>query len=174
MAVNASAAEPALSTRIKQRGVLALLVALSLWPMAHHVMVRTFEMDPWRLLGFAMYAAPKPTLKVRVVDLAWAPETPQAERELPAAVVHAFDEELEALRAGRQTLGRLDPWRARMASMFDVLPLEVGKISILLSRRVLADDAMLVHRPIHLECLRPQEDEAIECREPEVRFRVAQ
>ena len=48
----------------KRRLVLVFLVCLAAWPLAHRFLAASFEIDPWRLGGWAMYCTPK--LKVEV------------------------------------------------------------------------------------------------------------
>ena len=43
---------------MKSRVVFALLVAFALWPLAQHGLVRRYGANPWKLAGWAMYAAP--------------------------------------------------------------------------------------------------------------------
>jgi hypothetical protein len=46
---------------------VVLLVAL--WPLVHRVLVARFDVNPWKLGGFAMYATPAPPLVVAVFGL---------------------------------------------------------------------------------------------------------
>ena len=42
----------------KKRSVIAALVLLTIWPMAHHVIVRTLDLNPWKWFGWSMYTVP--------------------------------------------------------------------------------------------------------------------
>jgi hypothetical protein len=35
-----------------------ILLVLALWPPVHHVMVKSYDLNPWKLLGFSMYCLP--------------------------------------------------------------------------------------------------------------------
>ncbi len=50
----------------RRRTLCALLALLAIWPALHHVVARTQETDPWKLFGWAMYAAPPGRVQVRV------------------------------------------------------------------------------------------------------------
>ncbi len=151
------------STLWRRRVLLVFLAALSVWPLAHHGLVRAFDMDAWRLLGFSMYAVPKPLVKVQAVEMSWAPEVPDAQRVLPEPVKRAFDRQLWKLRNGRQTLGLLYPWQTRFVRMFAVLPEEVGKLTIVLTRSYLDTDAMLRLKLLIMECRRSDDSTRISC-----------
>ena len=54
---------------MKRRGFGAFLVAFAVWPLIQHVLVRTHDVDPWRLFGWAMYCVPGPMKTARVVQV---------------------------------------------------------------------------------------------------------
>ena len=45
---------------LKQKtvAVALLLIAFTLWPIAHHVVAKRYFVNPWRLFGWAMYCVP--------------------------------------------------------------------------------------------------------------------
>lgn len=44
---------------MKARGVHAALVLLTLWPLAQLGLVARFDVSPWKLAGWGMYATPR-------------------------------------------------------------------------------------------------------------------
>lgn len=56
--------------RWKARCVLALLVASTLWPLAHHALAQAFDWNPWKWFGWAMYTTPARRVRAE----AWTPE----------------------------------------------------------------------------------------------------
>jgi len=44
-------------TRIKKRVLFVALVFLAVWPILHHGIVTTYDMDPWLYFGLSMYAS---------------------------------------------------------------------------------------------------------------------
>jgi hypothetical protein len=42
----------------RRRAVAGVLVALAAWPVFHGALVARYEVDPWKLFGWAMYAVP--------------------------------------------------------------------------------------------------------------------
>jgi hypothetical protein len=53
----------------KQRIVRTVVWALALWPLLHFGVVRVFDLNPWKFLGFAMYAVPVAQMRVNLVSL---------------------------------------------------------------------------------------------------------
>jgi len=51
---------------MKRRIIIVFLVAFTLWPLAHRVMVATFNVNPWKFYGWAMFCVPNPKTKVGV------------------------------------------------------------------------------------------------------------
>lgn len=43
---------------MKRRLVIAFLIAFAVWPAVHRVLVATWDVNPWKLAGWAMYARP--------------------------------------------------------------------------------------------------------------------
>ena len=43
----------------KRRALIALLIALAVWPFIHFALVQTHGINPWRFFGFAMYCVPR-------------------------------------------------------------------------------------------------------------------
>lgn len=61
----------------RRRRILAgLLLGVALWPAVHHALVRGASIDPWKLFGWAMYAAPPGRVQVRVDGVARGARSP--------------------------------------------------------------------------------------------------
>ncbi len=56
-----------MSYAAKKRAVVAFLVCFSVWPLAHRWLVASYDVDPWRLGGWAMYCTPKLRVEVGMV-----------------------------------------------------------------------------------------------------------
>jgi nitrate reductase NapE component len=48
----------------KRRLAAGLVLFLVLWPALHHGLVRSYGIDPWRFLGWSMYAAPNAQVRL--------------------------------------------------------------------------------------------------------------
>lgn len=59
-----------LSLRFKQRLVIGLLLAMVLWLPVHRWLVVRWEVNPWKLAGWAMYVKPQPRVQVEFLDAA--------------------------------------------------------------------------------------------------------
>ena len=47
-----------MSLKQKTAAIALLLIAFTLWPIAHHVVAKRYFVNPWRLFGWAMYCVP--------------------------------------------------------------------------------------------------------------------
>lgn len=63
------------STR-KARIVGVLITAIAVWPLVHHGLVRLYDVNPWKLFGFAMYAVPHQTTILKIESNAGSGWTP--------------------------------------------------------------------------------------------------
>ena len=67
----------------KQRLVVAVLLVLALWPLAHRALVAQTRVDPWRFFGWAMYCTPKLPVMVQLIAEVGRARVPLAIEELP-------------------------------------------------------------------------------------------
>jgi hypothetical protein len=148
---------PRVTSARKKRAVFLLMVVLSVWPLAHHWMATTWDMDPWRFFGFSMYAVPKSRVALVTFGFGVDPDVPTP--ELTDDQRRAFMQLAGDLRGGRQALGTLYPWRSTFRRMFDLLPEEIGTISIVLGKSYLDEEAMLRIRRLEMECRRLPDDD---------------
>ena len=59
-----------MTRELKRRLLFAWLVLFALWPLVHHGLVRTYDMSPWKLNGWAMYCRPSlpVTMTIALLD----------------------------------------------------------------------------------------------------------
>ena len=62
--------------RLKKAIVIGLLVVITLWPAAHHVIVRRYGLNPWKWFGWSMYTVPPKQLQVRPLSGATGRQLP--------------------------------------------------------------------------------------------------
>lgn len=87
-----------------RRTVLLLVIALAgLWPFAHAAVVARYDVDPWKLGGWAMYTRPSPPLLVALFTKVGGGFQPIPESSLPRPALA----ELESFRRERHALGKL-------------------------------------------------------------------
>jgi hypothetical protein len=104
---------------VKRRVVKAVLIALAVWPLAHHALVLRFGVDPWKLFGWAMYCVPGAMKTVRVIELSrdgGARDVPR--REQGEAVWRAASR----YRVLRQSLGSLARAEATARRVLELRP----------------------------------------------------
>lgn len=88
----------------KRNAVVALLLAVALWPLAHRMLVARYGIDPWKLGAYAMYATPNLPVLVAAVGTTPAGDTVLIdEAALPAWVRVRLDR----FRVERGALGTL-------------------------------------------------------------------
>ena len=87
----------------KRAIAVAILVWVCLWPLAHRVLVAIWDVNPWKLGAFAMYATPTPPVQVVLLKKGNAGLVPIDERTLPQGVRAVLDR----FRIERHALGRL-------------------------------------------------------------------
>ena len=89
---------------MKRRLLGGFLVLFALWPLVQHALVRSQDVDPWRLFGWAMYCVPGSMKTVRVVEVSRA-------GRFAVLDVGGYDDELQpvvdSFRIRRQSLGQL-------------------------------------------------------------------
>lgn len=54
-----------MSQTAKKKLVVALLVALAIWPGLHFWLVKSYQLSPWRFFGWAMYCEPKLPIELK-------------------------------------------------------------------------------------------------------------
>ena len=88
---------------MKRRLVIGGLSILTCWPLAHRALVATFELNPWKFCGWAMFCVPNP----RTVAVLYGFRGDQLV-PFPPGQLRPEDEQTVRDYAGRrQLLGRL-------------------------------------------------------------------
>jgi hypothetical protein len=88
---------------VRRTAVVAVLAWVALWPLAHRALVARYELSPWKLSSFAMYASPHPPILVALLVPSDGRLVPLDETALPTPVRI----ELDRFRVERHVLGRL-------------------------------------------------------------------
>ncbi len=105
------------SGTLRRRAMLSILVAAAIWPLVHHMLVLRYDVDPWELFGWSMYAVPAARVAV-AIDL---------ER----------GDEVEPLRPLGDLFARVRAFARRRSALGTLASSES------LARELLADDAQL-------------------------------
>jgi hypothetical protein len=85
---------------MKRRIVMVLLVAFTLWPLAHRTMVATFNINPWKFYGWAMFCVPNPKTKIAAFGI-------KGEENVPLSPTRADRVDKAAYNFRRGILGSL-------------------------------------------------------------------
>ena len=132
----------------RSRALAGLLLFVALWPILHRVLVARYELNPWRLGGFAMYS----TYVKTIVALAEPTEgglRPLAEASLDPESLAV----LERFRQDRSVLGRLRPPHDVARAVFRERP-ELRRLVVVVQRLALdPESARMVsgRRSIHYD-----------------------
>ena len=108
---------------MKRTGVVAGIVLFALWPALHRGLVAVFDVNPWKLAGWAMYVRPHFGSELALFRL-------RGSEELP--------------------VGALTPWEQTLADEFVERRYSLGRLASPeslareLLRRHAADDAIVV------------------------------
>lgn len=105
-----------MTTRAKRRLAVAALVVLGVWPAIHFGLYRQYAIEPWKLCGWAMYARPRSTQQVALMELHDGHLRPIHQISAPAR------EELARLSARRGALGALQPMDSLGAMLLEERP----------------------------------------------------
>lgn len=52
----------------KRRIVIVFLTVIAVWPLVHHVLVRTTELGPWKGAAWSMYCVPGRAIRIAIVS----------------------------------------------------------------------------------------------------------
>jgi hypothetical protein len=54
---------------MKRRAMAVFLVAFAIWPWIQFTLTRQYDVDPWKLMGFAMYCVPGSMKTIQVYEV---------------------------------------------------------------------------------------------------------
>jgi len=78
--------------RGKQTVIVVLLVLVAVWPFGHRALVAAYDVNPWKLAGWAMYATPTPPVLAAIFQPVGKGGIPIPRESLPESVGVALDE----------------------------------------------------------------------------------
>jgi hypothetical protein len=125
---------------VKRRLVGGFLIAFGLWPLVHWGLVRVYDVDPWKLAGWAMYTAPGAMKTVRVtrIERGGGFETLDFARYGPEE-----QRAVDRFRERRRVLGRLASSEPLARTMLALHPDWEGVAISVLSLKLDPEDARL-------------------------------
>ncbi len=110
--------------------------------MGHHVLVRQVDVNPWKLLGFAMYTTPH-TLTIEIMDETEKP------RRLPIHLLSAeASKALTKFRGARLILGQLRSPRLLAQAIFHSHP-TTKRLAIAIGVTQLNGKTSFLERRVH-------------------------
>lgn len=124
----------------KQAVVYAALCLLTAWPLFHMYLVKTFDLSPWKLAGWGMYAAPRfSQISVDIFGHVPGVEELQFVTTLPPELYPAMAQFLETYR----WLRRLTPYEKIARALLEAHP-EYDTIRLLISHPTLETQTGMV------------------------------
>ena len=130
-----------MSTPAKARVAALLCLLFIVWPAVHRVGVAVYNINAWRLGGFAMYATPPARTAVSILERRGSQETILLESDLPAALA----EQRRLYRIRRSVLGLLLPPDALAEAYFRARP-DVDHIEVVITRDMLNASTARIER----------------------------
>lgn len=107
-----------MSKSLIQRKVLAIiLMMISVWPAYHYYLVHNFDLNPWKMFGFAMYCTTR-AYQFEKYDTTGGRIRPINEELLTKSTVNS----IERYALLRKDLGQLYEPDGIVKQMFDELP----------------------------------------------------
>jgi hypothetical protein len=88
---------------MKKRVVSVALVAFALWPLVHRALVIVYDVNPWKLAGWAMFTAPNSTIGVALYQV----QKDRAVAIANSSLTPRIRKEMQHFVARRSALGRL-------------------------------------------------------------------
>jgi hypothetical protein len=88
---------------VKRRIAIGLLFWTAAWPLGHRALVAAYDVNPWKLGGFAMYTTATPPIQVVAFEKVGSHIEPLDESQLS----HDAQRVLRRFRIERHALGKL-------------------------------------------------------------------
>lgn len=125
---------------MKRRALSLFLILFAIWPLIQYGLVRAYDVDPWKLMGFAMYCVPGPMKTVRVYEVS----SDGSQRMLDFM---AYDDEekrvVDRFRELRRTLGDLQSSDELAEALLALHPDFEGVVVAVLSLKLDPESARL-------------------------------
>ena len=150
-------------TRIKKRVVIVAIVILALWPIVHHGIVATYEINPWLFFGLSMYTRSRPIIEIIDIEAAYAGQTFQSVNRDALRASLPLHLNLHMLARGRWSYGTLYNPEPVVEEMFNAFPHDVDRLAFTMRSLSLDAEAMLVARDARTECRKGKERGNVEC-----------
>jgi len=112
---------------MKRRAVIVFLVFFTAWPLVHRALVAAFEINPWKLAGWAMFCVPNPSTKLRVQGVRHG-------LEVQVDLTDRDRLELNDYNLRRGILGALEPRPTELAEAILARHPELDGVVLFLSR----------------------------------------
>lgn len=96
-------ARPTAPSRWRTRAVVCVIAFVAVWPLVHRGLVAAYDVNPWRLAGWAMYTTPMPPVLVVAFEPRGEDGVPIDQRTLPLFAQQVLLE----FRRNRHALGNL-------------------------------------------------------------------
>jgi hypothetical protein len=122
-----------LSTPAKARVAVLICSLFMLWPAVHRIVVAVYDINAWRLGGFAMYATPPARTGISIIETRGDQQSIVADGDLPAALV----KQRVRYSVRRSVLGSLLPPDDLAAAYFRARP-TVAEIEVRVTRQILS------------------------------------
>lgn len=103
---------------MKRGVVVAVLLFVAFWPLVHRGLVARYDVNPWKLAGFAMYTTPTPPVQVVLFRRGAGGLVPIDERSLSPEL----QRRLARFRVERHALGALRRPDALGAALLEARP----------------------------------------------------
>jgi len=152
-----------ISTRMKKRAVFVAMMFLAVWPMAHHVIVTAYDMDPWLYFGMSMYARARPTILIGAIDAAYPGQPFQSVNPDAVQASLPLQRYLEMLANDRTNYGILYNPEPIVKEIFKEFPRDIDRLAFTVRSLSLNDEGMMVPRDARTECRKGEERGEVEC-----------
>ncbi len=135
--------EPGSGWRV--RVILAVIAFVAVWPLIHRAAVAAYDLNPWKLGGWAMYSVVSPPVLVVAFEPRGDGGIPIDRRELPVYAQHSL-QQFEMRRHVLGNLHRPDDFAAQVLHARPVL----SEVVVMVQRMVLdTKTATMVARTMH-------------------------
>lgn len=150
-------------TRIKKRVVFVAIVFLAFWPIVHHVIVTTYEINPWIYFGLSMYAKASPTVDIVALEAAYPGQPFQSVNRDALRASLLLRRNLRLLADNRHSYGTLYNPETVAKEMFDEFPSDVDRLAFTMQLLNLDAKGVLMARNLRTECRKVKERGEVNC-----------